>query len=197
LTNSKVDSLSCLTNKQVSFPTIKPNDNTQKYKYVYMNVGSLNDDIAPPQGILKFNVDTKNIDEEWLPENNYEFCGEPMFCPKAGLSSEDDDGYLLTILFNGKTKLSSILLFDSKNISKGPITVVPIEDEEASYTVPHGYHGLFTTNVIYTTSEIERRCKLTEKMEKRSNMWNEVKSDFSGLGLRLDDEDFDLEEFFK
>ena len=26
-------------------------------------------------------------------------------------------------------------------------------------------------------------------------MWNEVKSDFSGLGLRLDDEDFDLEKF--
>jgi hypothetical protein len=29
-------------------------------------------------------------------------------------------------------------------------------------------------------------------MESRGNMWNEVKSDFSGLGLRLDD----FEEYF-
>jgi hypothetical protein len=29
-------------------------------------------------------------------------------------------------------------------------------------------------------------------MESRGNYWNEVKSDFSGLGLRLDD----MEEYF-
>lgn len=205
--NNKVESLSCLTNKQVSFPTIKPQDNTQNYKYIYMNVGSLNDNIAPPQGILKYNVETKSIDDEWLPNNNYEFCGEPMLCPKTSNDNNgNDDGYLLTILYNGKTKLSSILLFESNNISNGPITIIPISDQDndnnsdpksstSNFTVPHGYHGLFTSNVLFSTKEIERRCKLTEKMEKRSNMWNEVKSDFSGLGLRLDDEDFDLEEF--
>jgi len=35
--------------------------------------------------------------------------------------------------------------------------------------------------------EIDRRARLADKMEGRGNMWNEVKSDFSGLGLRLDD----------
>jgi len=39
----------------------------------------------------------------------------------------------------------------------------------------------------WTHEEIERQAKLADKMEKRGSMWNEVKSDFSGLGLRFDD----------
>jgi len=37
--------------------------------------------------------------------------------------------------------------------------------------------------------EIQRRAKLADKMEDKGYLWNEVKSDFSGLGLRLDDWD--------
>ena len=60
--------------------------------------------------------------------------------------------------------------------------------------VPHGYHGCFsaTEETGWTAEEIDRRAKLADKMESRGNMWNEVKSDFSGLGLRLDD----IEEYF-
>jgi len=182
-------SLTCLTKKQVSFPTIQPEEHTVAHTYIYMNVGGLDEEKAPPQGILKYNALEGKIEEEWIPEN-YEFCGEPIYCPS---STTKEQGYILSILYNGKTKSSSILLFDSTNLSQGPITIIPLEDE----VLPHGYHGLFSTDVDFNTDEIERRCKLAEKMERRSNMWNEVKSDFSGLGLRLDDEDFDLEEFFK
>jgi len=60
--------------------------------------------------------------------------------------------------------------------------------------IPHGYHGCFapTDKAIWTYEEIECRPKLTDKMKKRRSMWNEVKRDFSGLGLRFDD----MEEYF-
>lgn len=60
--------------------------------------------------------------------------------------------------------------------------------------VPHGLYGCFTDaqEANWSAEEIERRSKLADKMESRGSMWNEVKSDFSGLGLRLDD----LEDYF-
>ena len=66
----------------------------------------------------------------------------------------------------------------------GPISRIPL-----GIAVPHGLHGVFASSeeCNWSAEEIERRAKLSDKMESRGNMWNEVKSDFSGLGLRLDD----------
>ena len=60
--------------------------------------------------------------------------------------------------------------------------------------IPHGLYGCFTDaeEAVWSGEEIERRAKLADKMESRGNLWNEVKSDFSGLGLRFDD----MEEYF-
>ena len=84
---------------------MKTQDDTQSYKHTRVNVGSLNDDVAPPQGMLKHDVETKSIDDEWSPNDDYEFCGEPTLCPKT--SNDDngnDDGCSLTISCNGKIK---------------------------------------------------------------------------------------------
>jgi hypothetical protein len=111
-----------------------------------------------------------------------------MFAPKENPSSEDD-GYILTVLFNGKTEQSEMLIFQSLDISSGPVARIPL-----GIGIPHGLHGCFTSaeEAIWPADEIQRRSKLMDKMESRGNMWNEVKSDFSGLGLRFDD----MEEYF-
>ena len=111
-----------------------------------------------------------------------------MFASKENADSEDD-GYILTVLFNGKTEQSELLIFKSLSISSGPITRIPL-----GIGIPHGLHGCFTSaeEATWSGEEIERRAKLSDKMESRGNMWNEVKSDFSGLGLRFDD----MEEYF-
>jgi hypothetical protein len=54
--------------------------------------------------------------------------------------------------------------------------------------VPHPVAGAFTRDV-WEEGEIYRRAKLGDKLEQKGNKFNEVKSDFSGLGLRLDDFD--------
>ena len=181
--NSGTVSKELLTNHQCFFGTINPKESTQKHRDIYMVLGGLGECVAPPQGIGRFDTETQSMDS-WMPAN-YEFCGEPMFAPKEN----SEDGYILSVLFNGKTEQSEMLIFDSSRISAGPVTRIPL-----GMGIPHGLHGCFTDSedAIWSGEEIERRAKLADKMESRGNLWNEVKSDFSGLGLRFDD----MEEYF-
>ena len=179
----------CLSDEQTYFGVINQAMSGQKHSYIYAASGAPGDRVTPPQGIVKINVDTKET-QSWYPEE-YEFCGEPMYAPKKGedADSAEDNGFVMSVLFNGQKNESELIVFEAKNISKGPISRVPL-----GLAVPHGLHGCFATSeeCDWDAEEIERRAKLADKMESRGNMWNEVKSDFSGLGLRLDD----FEEYF-
>eukprot|EP01083_Nonionella_stella_P242374 845498_1 len=128
--------------------------------------------------------------DTWFPKE-YEFCGEPMFAQRKSDASngEEDDGYIISILLNGKEKKSEIVILDAAKISEGPVARVPL-----GVAIPHGLYGCFASSdeCQWSAEEVERRAKLADKMEGRDHMWNEVKSDFSGLGLRLDD----FEEYF-
>lgn len=179
----------CIADIPAYFGTINNDRSGQEYQYAYAAVGALGNTNAPPQGIAKINVETKEMDA-WYPEE-YEFCGEPMFAPKKREvpSNVEDDGYIISVLMNGKEKKSEIVILDAKDITRGPLARVPL-----GIAIPHGLHGCFAASAEcnWSSEEIERRAKLADKMESRGNMWNEVKSDFSGLGLRLDD----FEEYF-
>ena len=175
---------------QCSFGVVNPAMSTQKHRFIYMNIGGLGDEVAPPQGIAKYDCETKTIDS-WMPRE-YEFCGEPSFARKqqrVSAPTNEDDGYILSVLFNGKSEQSELVVFEASNIAGGPVCRIPL-----GIGIPHGLHGCFTDDeeATWTADEIERRAKLADKMESRGNLWNEVKSDFSGLGLRFDD----MEEYF-
>jgi all-trans-8'-apo-beta-carotenal 15,15'-oxygenase len=182
----------CITDVPTYYGSVNPSVSGQAYQYAYAAVGAMGNENAPPQGIGKINVVSKTL-EAWYPEE-YEFCGEPMFAPKKSSESStsspnEDDGYIISVLLNGKEKKSEIIILDATNIEAGPVTRIPL-----GVTIPHGLHGCFAASdeCAWSGEEIERRAKLADKMESRANMWNEVKSDFSGLGLRLDD----FEEIF-
>jgi all-trans-8'-apo-beta-carotenal 15,15'-oxygenase len=180
-----------LLDRHVDFATINPQLSSRPHQYVYMNVGRGEGGLqsAPPQGVLRYDVATGDV-QEWMPDQPHEFCGEPLFVPrdKGRTEVQEDDGYLLSVLYNGKTRESEVVIFDAARVRSGPITRIPI-----GAAIPHGYHGCFASeHADWSPDEILRRAKLHDKMESRGNYWNEVKSDFSGLGLRLDD----MEEYF-
>eukprot|EP00581_Thalassiosira_minuscula_P002426 CAMPEP_0183736448 /NCGR_PEP_ID=MMETSP0737-20130205/49290_1 /TAXON_ID=385413 /ORGANISM="Thalassiosira miniscula, Strain CCMP1093" /LENGTH=554 /DNA_ID=CAMNT_0025970455 /DNA_START=425 /DNA_END=2089 /DNA_ORIENTATION=+ len=176
----------CISNDQVYFGVVNSSTSGQKHRYMYAAAGAMGGEVAPPQGITKFDLDS-NSQESWFPES-YEFCGEPMYAPRRGDDSEDG-GYIISTLFNGKEESSEMIVLKANDVTSGPIARIPI-----GIAVPHGYHGCFapTDDANWAYEEIERRAKLADKMETRGSMWNEVKSDFSGLGLRFDD----MEEYF-
>ncbi|CAJ1911662.1 unnamed protein product [Cylindrotheca closterium] len=175
-----------LTDTQCFFGVVNPKQSTLPHGPIYMAIGAMGNEVSPPQGVARFDPVTKTMDS-WMPEG-FEFCGEPMFAPKENAAS-DDDGYILTVLFNGKTEQSEMVILQSTDISAGPVGRIPL-----GVGIPHGLYGCFAADAEATWDgeEILRRAKLADKMESRGNRWNEVKSDFSGLGLRLDD----MEEYF-
>jgi all-trans-8'-apo-beta-carotenal 15,15'-oxygenase len=176
-----------LSSLQNCFGVVNPAVSAQKHRYIYTTIGCMGPEVAPPQGIAKIDCETKET-ETWMP-NEYEFCGEPMFASKKGQKGDEDDGYILSVLYNGKAKESEMLVLEASDIAAGPVARIPL-----GIRIPHGLFGSFTSaeEANWDAESIDRRAKLADKMESKGNMWNEVKSDFSGLGLRLDD----IEEIF-
>jgi all-trans-8'-apo-beta-carotenal 15,15'-oxygenase len=185
-----------LTDQHCYFGTINQQRSAQSYNYIYMNVGSAveNNKASPPQGIAKYSTSSFKMDV-WMPQP-YEFCGEPLYARRelngndGGTTNDDkdsDDGYVLSILYNGKIDESELIILNANNIASGPICRIPL-----GIAIPHGHFGCYESGVIWSSEEIERRAKLSDKIESKGNRWNEVKSDFSGLGLRFDD----MEEYF-
>jgi all-trans-8'-apo-beta-carotenal 15,15'-oxygenase len=180
----------CLVSDDVSFATINREVSTQRHRYIYYLVGALGDAVSPPQGIARYDAELGTT-ASWMPET-YQFCGEPMYAPRTGSSEgtkAEDDGYIMSVLFDGKAEESVLLILLANQIEKGPIARIPL-----GFACPHGLFGVFTADpeASWPTDVIGRRAKLADKMEARGNNWNEVKSDFAGLGLRLDD----MEEYF-
>jgi all-trans-8'-apo-beta-carotenal 15,15'-oxygenase len=168
------------------FGVVNQQVSSQKHRYIYMSVGGLGSAVAPTQGIARFDCES-GVAASWMPES-HEFCGEPMYAPRKGKDGEDS-GYVLSVLFNGKANESELVILEASSIAAGPITRIPL-----GIAVPHGLFGCFTSDeeATWSAEALDRRAKLADKIESRGNLWNEVKSDFSGLGLRLDD----MEEYF-
>lgn len=66
------------------------------------------------------------------------FGSETPFAPKKGAdrNSEEDDGYLTTFVTDTNNWTSSCLVFDARDISKGPIAKIKLP-----HRIPTGFHG--------------------------------------------------------
>jgi carotenoid cleavage dioxygenase-like enzyme len=61
--------------------------------------------------------------------------GEPVFVPASDNAGEDE-GYLMTFVYDKATNSSSFVVLDASDMSASPIAEVPIPQR-----VPHGFHG--------------------------------------------------------
>ena len=116
------------------------------------------DRVSPQAGVLKTDCDEPAGSQIWLPEP-HEFCGEVLFAPRGGAdggSADEDDGYLLTLCFDGKRGTSSLLVLDAKRVSDGPICRLPLSDDASASSLPddaqiagpgHGLHAAWLPGV--------------------------------------------------
>ncbi len=151
-----------ISSTQLDFPSINPSVSCQKNRYVYANCGSSNVVSTPIQGVVKFDLE-KMTETKWIGEP-YEFLGEVVYAPRKNKKTpennssdgaEEDDGYLLSYLFNGKTKTSEFVIFDAKDVSKGPIS-----RQLTPTNIPYGFHGSFIPNLTFNPEEVTRRFKV-------------------------------------
>ena len=87
-------------------------------------------------GLVKYNNDTGQS-QQWDYGPGV-FGSEAVFAPKPGAdrSSEEDDGYVLTLVTDTRDWTSDCLVFDARDITRGPMARVRMP-----HRVPAGFHA--------------------------------------------------------
>jgi carotenoid cleavage dioxygenase-like enzyme len=124
----------------VEHPHINPNYESQKVRYLWMSIGSLEGISSPPLGYLKLDLETGKSQKWFAPIHHY--CEELVVVPKSNNVGEDDV-YLIATIFDANINKSRIAIFDGKDISAGPIVELQL-----SHHLPHSLHGCFTKSII-------------------------------------------------
>jgi all-trans-8'-apo-beta-carotenal 15,15'-oxygenase len=166
-----------LSKTQVDFTSVSPSVSCKKHRYVYASCGSDLSKSTPVQGVVK--IDTiDGTEQKWFGEK-HEYMGEAIFIPRIKTTErnlDEDDGYVFTLLFNGKSNTAEFLIFDAQKISEGPIS-----RQSISTNIPYGLHGTWADGLTFPEDDINRKWKAAVSIESKN--WGEVKSDFSGLGI--------------
>lgn len=151
-----------LSPRHVEFPSVAPSVRGRKHRYIYCAPGVKADGVSPQAGVLKVDAEDPAGSQVWLPEP-HQFCGESIFQPRDGGTAEDD-GYVLTLCFDGREGSSALLVLDAKHVDRGPVARVPIPDalqsgiaEGAAIAGPgHGLHGTWAPGLAPTLAEVQQ-----------------------------------------
>ena len=121
-----------LDDRPAEFPRIHPNLDGQFNQFGYsLGIGS---GPKPDFGrIIKYDF-IKNINEVY--ELGIGRVGaEPVFIPSENQKSEDE-GYLMTYIYDKASNKSDLVVFNAQNIKSGPIAQIKLPQR-----VPFGFHG--------------------------------------------------------
>nr|WLW35588.1 9-cis-epoxycarotenoid dioxygenase NCED1 [Nymphaea hybrid cultivar] len=138
-----------LSGSAVDFPRINENYTGRKQRFVY---GTIMDKVTKVKGIVKFDLhatpesEKTRIEVGGVVQGIYDlgpgrFGSEAVFVPKQpGITSEEDDGYLIFFVHDENNGKSEINVIDAKTMSSEPVAVV-----ELPASVPYGFHAFFVT----------------------------------------------------
>jgi all-trans-8'-apo-beta-carotenal 15,15'-oxygenase len=136
LTTGKIER-QLIESRCCEFPSLHPNYVGRPYRYLYLAAAHDAEVNAPLQAILKVDLNT-NQRQLWsaAPEG---FVSEPIFVPRKNAIAEDD-GWVLTVVYNSQNHRSEILILDSRDLSKGAIARLHLK-----HHIPYGLHGNFVS----------------------------------------------------
>ena len=123
-----------LDDMELQFPRIDDRRMGKTYRYVFAN-GSSKPMAGRSEGfdtILRFDLKRGKRDAYHAGEHAH--CGEPIFAPRPG-SSTEGDGWLLCLVWYPQANRSALLVFDAMNLSVGPQASV-----QAPARSPGGFH---------------------------------------------------------
>jgi carotenoid cleavage dioxygenase len=133
----------------VDFPRVNESYTGRKQRHVYGTIL----DRAKVTGIVKFDLHAEpeingktKLEVGGTVQGIYDlgpgrFGSEAIFVPRVpGVTSEEDDGYLIFFVHDEKSGKSSVHVIDAKTMSADPIAVVDLPQR-----VPYGFHAFFVT----------------------------------------------------
>ena len=136
-------------NLSMEHPTINCSyTGSSKCRYIYMVVGNEVEKglSSPPSGWAK--VDLRTGETQRFFAGSRAFTDEPHFVPRRGGGSwspgepqgegDEDDGWVLAMLFDAQRGQSCLCVFDAARIDQGPLCRAWLP-----HPVPHSLHGCF------------------------------------------------------
>jgi carotenoid cleavage dioxygenase len=121
---------SLLDDHALEFPRLNKNFNGKDYRFGYTCQFSEGTNFG---SVFKHDVKKQTTEE-------YRFAGEkeaaePIFVSRENAQSEDD-GWLLTYLFDPAKETSEVVILDAQDFKSAPIASIKLATR-----VPHGFHG--------------------------------------------------------
>lgn len=129
------------TEKQSSdFPALHPNWLGRSYRYLYATTSEITDHYYSMAGLFSLDWHT-GLRDVWYP-GSFRFVTEPVFAPdmSVGALGSEISGWLLSALIDVNIKRVSLLIFDPKRISQGPVAQIHLP----KFVLPGLLHGSFT-----------------------------------------------------
>lgn len=134
------------------FPFVHPARAGRPYRYVYMGAAHAAIGNAPLQAILKLDMVTGDRQLWTAAPSGY--VSEPIFVPRqpsayrnglptADLVGAEDEGWVLTLVYDAQHDRSDVVILDAQNLEQGAIARLHL-----NHHVPYGLHGSFTPHVF-------------------------------------------------
>lgn len=139
LSNNKVQN-QLIDPRPTEFPTIHPNYMGKSYRYLYSAAAHQSTVNAPLQAIFK--VDLESGTKQLWSAAPRGFVGEPIFVPRPN-SQQEDDGWIIFVVYNAENHRSEIVILDGQNLEKGRIAKLHLK-----HHIPYGLHGSFTPEIF-------------------------------------------------
>lgn len=132
-----------LESRCCEFPSLHPAKVGRSHRYLYLGAAHAPTGNAPHQAILKVDVDTG--DRQLWSAAPWGYVGEPVFVPRSAnpyqLTWAEDDGWVLTMVFDSTRDRSDLVILDARDLSV-------VARLHLKHHVPYGLHGNFTTEVF-------------------------------------------------
>jgi all-trans-8'-apo-beta-carotenal 15,15'-oxygenase len=122
------------------FPYVHPNHVGRPYRYLFMGAAHNPRGNAPLQAILK--VDWATGERQLWSAAPKGYVSEPIFVPRPG-STQEDDGWVLTVVYDSSRHRSDIVILDGRDLNRGPVARLHL-----THHIPYGLHGSWTPNVF-------------------------------------------------
>lgn len=147
-----------LDQRTCEFPVLHPAKVGRPYRYVYLAAADAPEGNAPLQAVWK--VDLEGGAQEVWSAAPRGFVSEPIFVPRPrspdvadavspdcgdplrNSSPEEDDGWLLTLVYDAARHETDVVILDARRPSRGPLARLRL-----GHHIPHGLHGAFTSRV--------------------------------------------------
>jgi all-trans-8'-apo-beta-carotenal 15,15'-oxygenase len=124
-----------LLNRPVELPRVAPSVEARRHRYGYaVEFGTRGPD-EPSGALIKHDLHTGRVDA-YVPGDG-RYAGEGVFVPRPDAGSEDD-GWLLTMVYDAKADASALEILDARSPGDGPVATCWFD-----HPIPLGFHGLW------------------------------------------------------